>query len=802
MSMMVIALRRKENCPAPVHLLTLSVNTCEATGDLESPLTIGDCIHIPMILSIARHIGNWRGSTAFSKESRRCSFGFGMGKSYPATLGMSRQPPSCLESREEKSLATLITTGLTRTKKTLSIWMLRMGCLLSCPMLPKSREEAVYRLDSIQYILRSSLSKNKKLLVIAIYEREASANGFSKPCGVLYLEKDCYLTCWDDGQEHWKESRISYAMNCMGSKESICLTTQDEKRILSFLEKWDPDARRYTQKTERDIVWKIEEYQTHILEQRLKAKKKKRAEHIDRRMNEVPPLPAAFQGWLTEGPLLNSRNIFYRRTSHKIARCFCTHCESYFHVVEDKFSLFPAHNKSGFCPACHSKITYKSWGRTSCIYDSADAAIFQKSRKGELLLRYFSTRWEYHRLGEQREISFHERARLFFDFSGQITGQYKYGHSSQTDRYGWYVTRDHITGDPKYIDYRINLGMYRTVINVWFEERHLYPYNLHTMLKEANLSYDLKRYLHGAVDVTSYLFRGKQYPYAPSLYRIGMEKAAKDILENYYSPVTSDLPGPLHKKFGISKDALGWIKENGLGMEEINLLAAVGEKTTQKDYHWAVANQLVAEHVAYLRKFVSFPKMRNYLSKQVKREDSNEVRHNCNSIKDSAQRWKDYLQMCENLGYDMEQERILFPKNLRDEHDKVVQLTRVRFDAEMDRKIQKIYPSLNQNYSYTDGIYLICPPKNFQEFVDEGVNLLHCVCTNRYYIKHVEGNNLIFFVRKNEKPDEPFCTMEYDVAKNKVLQLYGFRDQTPAKDVQDFVDSWRSLRRRKTQCAA
>lgn len=674
---------------------------------------------------------------------------------------------------------------------------------LRVPALPKSRNEAIYRLDSIQYILRSALSKNQKMLVIAFYERSAAANGFSEPSGVLYMEKDSYLTHrWDGGQEHWKESRVSYAMNCIGSKESICLTTQDEKRILSFLGKWAPDAWGYIQKAERDIIWKIEEYQTHILERRLRMKKKKRADQIDQRMTEIPPLPAAFQYWLKDGPLLSSRYIFYKRTSHKIAHCFCTHCESHFQVSEDKCSLFPAHNKSGFCPVCHSKITYKSWGRTSRIYDSADVAIFQRSRKGELLLRYFTTKWEYNRSENRRKISFREQARLFFDLSGRITGQYKYGYSSKTDRYGWYDTKDRITGDPRQIDYRINLGMYQTVVNVWFQERFLYPYNLHAMLRLANLSYDLKWYLHGTVDVTSYLLRGKQYPYAPSLYRIGMEKVARDILENYIDPIAPNLPGSLYKKFGIAKEALGWVKENNWGMEEINLLAAIGEKATQKDFLWVRQNQLAAKHIAYLRKLVSFQKMVNYLSKQVKKRSPNEIQYGCYSIKDGAQQWSDYLQMCENLGYDIKQDRVLFPKNLRDEHDKVVQLTRVRFDPKIDRKIQKIYPSLNLNYSYTNGDYLIRPPKDFQEFVDEGVNLLHCVCTNGYYIKHVEGSNLIFFVRKSDNPDIPFCTVEYDVAKNKVLQLYGFRDRKPAKEVEDFVDGWVSLHRGNAQRVA
>ena len=425
-------------------------------------------------------------------------------------------------------------------------------------------------------------------------------------------------------------------------------------------------------------------------------------------------------------------------------------------------------------------------------------AVFPNPETGELNQEVLvkcrtATSWKLDELKQAMPVEHELTARQELAVTNLEECIVAYGYSSKTDRCGWYDTKDRITGDPRQIDYRINLGMYRTVVNVWFQERFLYPYNLHAMLQQANLSYDLKWYLRGAVDVTSCLLRGKQYPYAPSLYRIGMEKVAKDILENCYSPITPDLPGPLHKKLGISKEALGWVKENNWGMEEINLLATIGEKTTKKDFLWILQNQLAAKHVAYLRKLVSFQKMENYLSKQVKKGIPNGIQYGSYSIKDGAQQWSDYLQMCENLGYDIKQDRILFPKNLRDEHDKVVQLTRVRIDPEIDRKIQKIYPTLDLNYSYTDGAYLIRPPKDFQEFIDEGVSLLHCVCTNQYYIKHVEGSNLIFFVRKNDNPDEPFCTVEYDVEKCKVLQLYGFRDRKPAKEVQDFVDGWVSL---------
>ena len=46
---------------------------------------------------------------------------------------------------------------------------------LPVPRLPQARGDAVYRLDTVQYILRSILSKDKRMLIIAFFDREAAA---------------------------------------------------------------------------------------------------------------------------------------------------------------------------------------------------------------------------------------------------------------------------------------------------------------------------------------------------------------------------------------------------------------------------------------------------------------------------------------------------------------------------------------------------------------------------------------------------------------------------------------------------
>ena len=146
--------------------------------------------------------------------------------------------------------------------------------------------------------------------------------------------------------------------------------------------------------------------------------------------------------------------------------------------------------------------------------------------------------------------------------------------------------------------------------------------------------------------------------------------------------------------------------------------------------------------------------------------------------------------MCEKLDYDRKQDCVLFLRDLREEHDKLVQLIQVQQNAEMDQMIREIYPVLEQQYLNKEADHLIWPPRDFEDFIKEGDSLMHCVCANEYYQIHVAGKRLIFFVRETNTPDKSLCTLEYDVQRQKILQLRGRRNQAAPPEVKEFVERW------------
>lgn len=663
---------------------------------------------------------------------------------------------------------------------------------LSIPPLPKSRKDAIYRAQSVQYIMRSGFSPDMRILIVAFYSPQSAANGFSMPCAVLYQSKEDYTTqVIVDGACKWRDSKLFCALKINRSQDAICMTAADERRIVSFLKKCGFCRNRHPYLKDHDIPTFIERYQSDILEKRLSIRKQRAADAVDKKMKEVPSLPKSFDAWIDRWPLLQSRYGYYKRVGKNDAECFCTHCKGDFFMRKTLASPLPAHNAKGRCPLCKSEITFKARGKTTKLFDNTDISILQRTKNDDMLLRFFYLTRDFLSHYRSPETSYEEKGRLFFSADGQILAQFKYGWSAKTHRIGWYPTKDTLTGDPKHIKFTIKIGMYQEVWNVWFRLSYLYHYNLHAMLTRLNLSYDIKQMVKGhSIDVTSCILRSMVYPFAPSLHRIGLSQVREDLLNNYINPLPSVTSGPLHVRWGVPKDFLRYVESQGLGIKAINIMASLNLPHKMEEFLWFYQNGFESETLNMLCRFTTSHKIKKYVSRQIANYDVGYCGYGESKEHHVAKLWKDYLEMCETLGYDRSKNAVLFPKNVRDEHDKLVQLVKVTYDPEVDAAIQKLYPVLEASYLLQDQDYLIRPPRDFDEFVQEGVSLLHCVCTNGFYKGHIKGTNLIFFIRSTKDPKRPFCTLEYGTKTQSIRQLQGYRDKGVPKEVRLFADLW------------
>ena len=115
-------------------------------------------------------------------------------------------------------------------------------------------------------------------------------------------------------------------------------------------------------------------------------------------------------------------------------------------MKKGKAKPFPAHKKEGRCPHCGSAVIFKVISRTRSFEDHENAAVMQRTKKGEAVVRFFSLWRHFDKPCSLPRTGYYENGRLFLSPKGEITGEYKYGHSASMGRYGWYPVKDQLAG--------------------------------------------------------------------------------------------------------------------------------------------------------------------------------------------------------------------------------------------------------------------------------------------------------------------------------------------------------------------
>lgn len=140
-----------------------------------------------------------------------------------------------------------------------------------------------------------------------------------------------------------------------------------------------------------------------------------------------------------------------------------------------------------------------------------------------------------------------------------------------------------------------------------------------------------------------------------------------------------------------------------------------------KDYEFAAAK---------LSPVLSRKQLANYIDRNARGEESDleEWRAQDYRRHQTLITYHDYYDMAEELGLDLTEPRVLMPKNLTAAHDSAVELRNTIRREEKERKEREAdekyrderYDELNRRYSFADEHYLVRPPENAAEIINEG----------------------------------------------------------------------------------
>lgn len=160
----------------------------------------------------------------------------------------------------------------------------------------------------------------------------------------------------------------------------------------------------------------------------------------------------------------------------------------------------------------------------------------------------------------------------------------------------------------------------------------------------------------------------------------------------------------------------------------------------------------------------------------------------------------DTWDMSAQLGLDMTDPQILFPKGLRATHDRLAPAVTERKQREQSEKSRAQFQAILDQYGHlewSDGDICIRLPRSFAELVREGAVLHHCV--GGYGDKHLSGSDVIWFVRHARRPERSWYTLDIrmNAGEPREVQLHGYKNELVhgkelhiPRRVREFCDRW------------
>ena len=151
----------------------------------------------------------------------------------------------------------------------------------------------------------------------------------------------------------------------------------------------------------------------------------------------------------------------------------------------------------------------------------------------------------------------------------------------------------------------------------------------------------------------------------------------------------------------------------------------------------------------------------------------------------SEYEYLDYLKACVRLEYDMKNSRVLYPKNLKEAHDKAINLLKLVLNESNDKLIKERAKLLDK-FTYNDKKYVVFAANSVESLLDESKQQNNCVKT--YIDDYALAETDIYFMREIEHKEKSLVTIE--VKNNRVVQCRIKDNYLPNNEQMNFINKW------------
>lgn len=483
---------------------------------------------------------------------------------------------------------------------------------------------------------------------------------------------------------------------------------------------------------------------------------------------------------------------------------YCTACRQRGEMQRTKRpDAFRAkHGDTGSCPMCGETVEWRAIGRYQynmpTLTERRNFAVIHNSGD-TLLIQAMTVEMRYSFDELFGELWAAERKRYYLT-PGTVQG---WKHTRRWDGFEWTgfywepmknIVEPFASNKMGWIDYD---GEYITIGTERLEET---PFRYSQIFDFYHYGYacDLLEQQEESRYVIKYLAAYALYPQIEMAVKFGFTEAVEDLIVNdkknakYLNWNAKNPAGFLRM---TKQDARSFLK-SGLGWKTLKKWREDGKAMTLGRY-LSIVDQLGGEeNMTICAKCAEIcgtdiEKAARYIQKFF-----SSCAHGM-SNKEVLGVWKDYLDMAKKLEYDMSEQTVIMPKELKERHDAAAELIRYQKRENEKKQYQKSYRAMRKKFEFTLGGLKVVVPECSADIVQEGKTLHHCV--GGYAARHMEGRTVILFLRHERRPERPFLTIELTTDKKpKIRQIHGYKNETygakqrPEEKYKWFLDTWLS----------
>ncbi len=632
-----------------------------------------------------------------------------------------------------------------------------------------------------RFYFRAMISANKEILEVDLFTRKDLAYGKKEPRFRIFLdrEKNDFIS-WNTVEEKWSRAKIDM------------LETDDDRYSYSY--RGRNHATKETLNTVnrylhtgcvQDVETAVIDFQARIRGEELSRKHRLVTDSIDGYMNTVPDrLPADWMKFINDRALEHS--IFYIRD---MRTGYCTHCRLRVPVPTNV-----RHKMTGKCSQCGSSVTYRSWKKQKGVYYSTAVSLLQKcTDRDNYVYRQF--RVDMHVKRDNKyvpEINTWEMYRRIFQI----------GHNSRIKAMGFEWGEFNYTG----IDRWCHEGRCR---RSWLNGDGGYGY-----ARSVPYTGNMKKLLKGTC---------LQYvPAAEILKSMGSKRINVMVV---FDDMQMGFPYEAFWKMGLRRFIHEWIGRDGVhgltliewskkgirpweyfGVAKEDMRQAVRLDATDQQMRIIqkaseLFIRLTDEQVLWLDRYMGVHVLMNYFQIQTPHRIIRYLQENAGVEFNGGARnctlvhfWTDYLDMVNQLGWDLHDRSVFFPQDIQRAHDETAAAFAILKDKADAEKMKAKDLIMNRNakeikkaFCYRNDEYMITVPGCFLDFKHEGNAQHNCVAT--YYDRAVKGECIILFIRRRKAPKESFCTVELqnDNGKFAIMQNMTAYNKDAPEDAKAFM---------------